>query len=565
MDRKTLLAFVIIGIIFVGWFLYMQSQTPPPQPATTKKADTTATQKEAVQDTQQVAVQQDTTKAQQPPVPADTLLYAQYDSIPVDTVTIETEKYIAKFQGRGADLVSFKFKHFFYNNGDTTEVEMVPPWTSSVLNFKFPDAGGKGFDFQKIIFTPNKMKINLNGGNRDSLVFTAPIGTQDTIEVKYEFYGDRYDFNVKLNFLGINNFDPGEYYLYGWSSGLESSEKNRKDDFNSFRAYAMWDSGLDSYNKFDQGSMYHDIEGDCQWIALKSKYFFVGISPEREAEGISIRGKKVDVNEKAGEKGITMIGIDAKMQIHPRKADLFDKYMVYIGPIDYQILKSYHNGFQETVSLGGILKPISLFILWLMRNLYKVFHNYGVVIIVFSILIKVIFYPLTSRSLKSMKKMQELQPRLKAIQEKYKQEPQKMQAEIMKLWKENKVNPMSGCLLMLPQLPIFFALFNVFRNTILLRGAEFVFWMKDLSQPDPTMILPLIMAGTMFLQQKLTVQDPKQKMLVYALPVLFFFFFKGFSTGLVLYWTMFNVLSILETLLIRKPQQQQAQVAVQTK
>jgi YidC/Oxa1 family membrane protein insertase len=289
----------------------------------------------------------------------------------------------------------------------------------------------------------------------------------------------------------------------------------------------------------------------------------VGISPEREAEGISIRGKQVTVNEKAGEKGMAMIGIDARMQIHPRKADLFDKYMVYIGPIDYQVLKSYHNGFQNIVALGGILKPISLFILWLMRNLFKVFHNYGFVIIVFSILIKVAFYPLTSRSLRSMKKMQDLQPRLKAIQDKYKQEPQKMQGEIMKLWKENKVNPMSGCLLMLPQLPIFFALYNVFRNTILLRGAEFVFWMKDLSQPDPTMILPIIMAGTMFLQQKLTVQDPKQKMLVYALPVLFFFFFKGFSTGLVLYWTMFNILSILETLIIRRPQQQ-SQVVVQT-
>jgi YidC/Oxa1 family membrane protein insertase len=169
---------------------------------------------------------------------------------------------------------------------------------------------------------------------------------------------------------------------------------------------------------------------------------------------------------------------------------------------------------------------------------------------------KVIFYPLTSRSLKSMKKMQELQPKLKALQEKYKKEPQKMQSEIMKLWKENKVNPMSGCLLMLPQLPIFFALFTVFRNTILLRGSEFAFWMNDLSQPDQTMILPIIMAGTMFLQQKMTMQDPKQKMLVYVLPIVFFFLFKGFPTGLVLYWTMFNVLSVLETILIRKPQQQ---------
>jgi YidC/Oxa1 family membrane protein insertase len=421
------------------------------------------------------------------------------------------------------------------------------------LKFDFPDADDDNFDFQRIVFTPSKTNLNISGTSSDKLVFSANLTDDDYIEVTYTFYGNRYDFDVRLDIEGPISRKLGETYFFGWKEGLESTEKNRKDDFNSFRANAMWDSGLEKYKNFDHGRLYLAVKGAPKWVATRSKYFFVCIDPERSPEGMVVDGEKIDINEKVGQPGMTKIGVQVEMKIHERKS-LFDKYTVYVGPIEYDILKGYNRGYEHTADMGGILKPISIFILWLMKSLYSVFHNYGLVIIVFSILMKVVFYPLTSRSLKSMKKMQELQPKLKAIQEKYKSEPQKLNAEVMKLWKENKVNPMGGCLLMLPQLPIFFALFSVFRNTIVLRGSEFMLWLQDLSQPDQTLILPIIMAGTMFLQQKMTMQDPKQKMLVYILPVVFFFLFKGFSSGLVLYWTMFNVLSVLETMFIRKPQ-----------
>jgi YidC/Oxa1 family membrane protein insertase len=562
MDKKSILAFVLIAAIFLIYMYFNAPKPPPVQPQETVQADSLQIDSETSRLSETPDIERDTEISEKPIEIEMDSLEARFATVPAETATVETDRYIAKFYGRGGGLVSFRFKKYFYHNGDTSMVEMVPDWAQSTLNFQFPDAGRDGFDLQKIVFTPNKANIKIGGGSTDKLIFRADISEHDFIEITYTFYGDRFDFDVKLDFEGAANQDLGRSYLFGWDCGLESTEKNRVDDFNSFKAVVMWDTGKEQYKKFDHGQMSHSLKGTPKWIATRSKYFLVGIDPERDPEGVLIAGKEIKVNKSAGQPGMKRIDAQVEMAIHERKSSLFDKYSVYIGPIDYNILKSYNNGFHQAVDLGGILSPISLGLLWLMDNLHKVFHNYGLVIIIFSILIKVVFYPLTARSLRSMKRMQELQPKLKALQEKYKQEPQKMNAEVMKLWKTNKVNPMGGCLLMLPQMPIFFALFTVFRNTILLRGSEFIFWMKDLSQPDTTMILPLIMAGTMFLQQKMTMQDPKQKMLVYILPIVFFFLFKGFSTGLVLYWTMYNILSVFETIFIRKPQQQKDKPAV---
>jgi YidC/Oxa1 family membrane protein insertase len=549
MDRKTILALVIIGLIFVG-YMYLFTPKPVP-PSTTQPVDSTLVTD--IPEETPTEQRSKTTPISITPAEVDSF-YSQFDSVTADTVMIETDKYVAKFYGRGANLVSFKLKEYSYHNGDTAMVEMLPPGENA-LTFQFNDAGGSGLEMKQIVFQPNKTNIIISGGSTDKLIFRADLNSSDYIEISYDFYGDRYDFGVRIDFEGVVNHDLGESYVFGWESGLESTEKNRQDDFNSFRASAMWDTGLEKYKKFKHGQMSERITGAAKWISTKSKYFFVGIDPERDPAGAIIEGKEVKVNTKANEPGMKRISVQLEMPIHSRKSNLFDKFNVYIGPIDYNVLKSYNNGFENDVDMGGILKPISLGLLWLMNFLYSFLGNYGLVIIIFSILMKAVFYPLTSRSLKSMKRMQELQPKLKAIQERLKSDPQKMNAEVMKLWKENKVNPMGGCLLMLPQLPIFYALFTVFRSTILLRGSEFALWIKDLSTPDSTMILPLIMGLTMFLQQKMTMQDPKQKMLVYILPVVFFFLFKGFSSGLVLYWTMFNILSVAETILIKRPQQ----------
>jgi YidC/Oxa1 family membrane protein insertase len=154
--------------------------------------------------------------------------------------------------------------------------------------------------------------------------------------------------------------------------------------------------------------------------------------------------------------------------------------------------------------------------------------------------------------MKSMRRMQEIQPLMTEIREKYKKDPQKMNQEVMKLYKAHKINPLGGCLPMLPQIPILYGLFTVFRSTIEFRGAPFVWWIQDLSQPDPYYILPVIMGVSMFIQQKITVKDPKQKLMVYLFPALFLWWGINFPTGLVLYWTLYNILGLLEAVFVHK-------------
>jgi YidC/Oxa1 family membrane protein insertase len=229
-----------------------------------------------------------------------------------------------------------------------------------------------------------------------------------------------------------------------------------------------------------------------------------------------------------------------------------DRFMVYVGPLEYHILKGYKNGLDNLVDLGWkIIKPFSLAVLWVLVNLHKVIPNYGLVIIIFTILIKILFHPLTHKSVTSATRMQDLQPKVAELKEKYKKDPQRMNQEMMKLYKERGVNPLGGCLPLLLQMPLFYGLFVVFRSTIELRGAKFIFWLSDLSQMDKYYILPVIMAATMFWQQKMTIKDPKQMAMVYMMPVLFFFLFKSFPAGLTLYWTFFNILSLIEQYYIK--------------
>ena len=189
---------------------------------------------------------------------------------------------------------------------------------------------------------------------------------------------------------------------------------------------------------------------------------------------------------------------------------------------------------------------IGIFLLWLLKFFFSVFKNYGIAIMLLTITIKIILWPLTQKSFNSMKEMQKLTPHLKELREKYKNEPQRIQKETMALYKKHKVNPMGGCLPMILQMPIFFALFAVLQNAIELRQAPFFFWITDLSQKDPTYIMPIVMGATMFLQQKMspTSMDPAQEKMMLIMPIVFTFLFVNFPSGLVLYWLMNNVLTI---------------------
>jgi YidC/Oxa1 family membrane protein insertase len=205
----------------------------------------------------------------------------------------------------------------------------------------------------------------------------------------------------------------------------------------------------------------------------------------------------------------------------------------------------------------SLIRPISRGVLAALVAMHKYIPNYGVVLIIFSILVKIIVYPLTRKSYQSMRQMSTVQPKLKALKEKYAKDPQKLNKATMALYKEEGVNPMGGCLPMLIQMPLLFALFQVFRSTIELRGAPFMLWITDLSAPDtlfeiggfPINILPLLMGISMLLQQRMTPttgQAGQQKQMMYFMNIFFIFIFYKFPSGLNLYYTLFNVLTILQ-------------------
>ena len=225
--------------------------------------------------------------------------------------------------------------------------------------------------------------------------------------------------------------------------------------------------------------------------------------------------------------------------------------MIYLGPIHHQMLSGVYPRLDVVADTGWKpLQPVTRGILWLLLFLHSFIPNYGLVIILFSIIIKVAFFPLSYKGMKSMKHMQQLQPKMKKIQEQHKKDPGKLNQETMALYKKHGVNPLGGCLPLLLQMPVFFALYSVLANTIELRQAPFIFWINDLAIKDPYYVLPALMGIAMFFLQKMTTVDPKQKFMIYMMPPFMVFIFSSLPAGLNLYWLIYNILSIGEQYII---------------
>jgi YidC/Oxa1 family membrane protein insertase len=247
---------------------------------------------------------------------------------------------------------------------------------------------------------------------------------------------------------------------------------------------------------------------------------------------------------------------ETKSIIPPNQSGSF-KYNLFIGPKDYTLLKKQGILLEEAIEFESFipgLKWLSIGLLMFIKFLYQFISNYGVAIIILTILIKLIFWPLGTISYRSMKEMQKLQPKLNELKEKYKDDQAKIGQETMALYRAHKVNPLSGCLPILIQIPVFIGLYNTLLYAIELRQSPFFWWIQDLSAKDPYYITPIIMGATQFIQQKMTptVGDPTQAKIMLIMPVVFTFIFLNFPAGLVIYWLLNNILSIGQQIYINK-------------
>jgi YidC/Oxa1 family membrane protein insertase len=323
----------------------------------------------------------------------------------------------------------------------------------------------------------------------------------------------------------------------------------------------------------------HEHVGDGEWIAMGSVWYLAALVPKTEGFKLVVTSEGKPPEPKNGDTapaGRASIALRATPTVAPGQA-WEGQVLVYAGPKEYERLRAH--GLQQTINFGGFPVPrewgglpmewLGVPILLLMNWVYKYVGNYGIAIILLTVVTKVLFYPLTVKSMRSMKAMQALQPQVNALRNKYKSDPQRLQKETLELYRKHKVNPMGGCLPMVAQIPIFYALYLALSVSVELQNAKFLcvgrlfgvdLWICDLAAHDPTYVLPILMGITMFVQQKMTptTGDPRQAKMMLVMPFVFTFMFLNLPSGLVLYWTVSNMLQIAQQRLMDRHARERA-------
>jgi YidC/Oxa1 family membrane protein insertase len=397
----------------------------------------------------------------------------------------------------------------------------------------------KNIDFN---FSSSRQHYELSEGE-NALTVTLNGRTAEGLEVKKEFTFTRGSYLIKVNYF-IKNDGAKEWAGYMNTQLLRSSPQEDKSSIfhvGSYTGASYSNPGQHRYQKVTFPNMTKanlDLNAKGGWIAMQQHYFLTAWVPNPNSENMLYT--RVLNNDYT-------IG-SVSQPIHVASgAEKTVGSSLYVGPEITQVLKSIAPGLDLTVDYGWLWFLSSL-LFSLMKAIYSVVGNWGWVIVLVTVLIKLAFYRLSARSYKSMAGMRKLQPKLQALRERYGDDKAKMSQATMELYRQEKINPLGGCLPILIQIPVFIALYWVLLESVELRQAPFIFWIKDLAVADPYHVLPIIMGATMLIQQRLNPAppDPMQAKLMMFLPLLFTALFWNFPAGLVLYWIVNNTLSILQ-------------------
>jgi YidC/Oxa1 family membrane protein insertase len=392
-------------------------------------------------------------------------------------------------------------------------------------------------DLGKVEFRTDRGEVKLSAANPTqtvTLTYAGPAGI--VIEKRLTFYNDQYKVDVAVKTKGLDGYTLSLGTDFGLADKVSSGASGRV-------GLAALLDGKTITEKIEKIKGETQHAGTIEWFGQEDKYFTAAMITG--SQGI-VTARKTPAPKEVGDLLTTTLTVREKPEART--------FTLYAGPKIYTVLKSLGHGMEQMVDFGWftvLAKPM----FWLLRQFYNVFHNYGVAIILLTIVVRILlFYP-SLKSALAMEEMKAIQPQLVEIREKYKKDPQRMNQEMMKLYKEHKVNPLGGCLPMLLQLPFFVALYNVLSVSIELRQASFItFWIKDLSVHDPYYILPVLMGVSMIATMKMTsaTPDPQQAKIMMYMNVAFIFLFAWLPAGLLLYITLSNLLSIVQQILVRK-------------
>jgi YidC/Oxa1 family membrane protein insertase len=561
MDRQSILGFILIGAVIFGWMLFQAPPTPPPTPAG-GAADTLRT------------IPRDTVRVEVPAVrdaaSSDTLgrYFGHRAAGGEKILTVRTEQYTAELTTRGALVRTWELASYKTWNG--FPVHLVDLEKGGDFSLLFNTSDGKQINTRSLVFEcdrPAGTVLDLKGSDSVSVEYVLPVAEGKRIVKRYTFRNGEYGFRADIAFVNMQDVVSNFEYRILWENGTHYAEANSVDESGYAMAYASLAGEMAEVDAKPGEPAQLDMDGTTDWVATRNKYFAVAMIPERgRSQGVELSGVSLPQPDH-GQREVYAIGL--KMPLRGQ-ADERSSVRVFLGPLDLEVVRSLDVGLDKIMSLGAawIIRPIAEYVMMpLLKFLHMFIPNWGVVILVFSVLIKLALHPLTKTQMSSMRKMQALSPMMNEIREKYKDDPEKMNQQVLNLYKDYGVNPASGCLPLLMQLPILYALFVVFRSSIDLRQAPFVGWIQDLSIPDEIIHLPfaiplfgiaaisglaLAMGITMFIQQKMTVTDPRQKAMVWMMPIMMTLMFTSLPSGLNLYYFTFNLLSIVQQYFVNR-------------
>ena len=539
---RTFLAIALSFVILLGYQYFFAPPVQEPQPPATSSGQGT------------VASSPDATVNGAPTTVSSTATEVAVDPAARD-ITVETPLYTAVVSEQGGAIKSFLLKqHRTGISKDSGAMELAPASNPAdrPLLFSLDNGANTELPLYKAANTDTQLKAQ-QGQTELVMTATMPEGVQVVRTMR--FSADSYLIPVQYTLKNTTDRPLQVSPALIWNSA-PFPHTNPPSSYLFAGPAAYINNELVEIKGKELGKGPVIKQGTVSWAGYTDSYFITTVMPETEAPlTLTVQGSD------AASRSILSQGLET---LQPNSSTSYD-YTLYMEPKKFTTLQNLGHNLAHAVDYGWldlIAKPM----LWLLNFFYSFTKNYGIAIILLTIVIKLAFWPITQKGMKSMKNMQKLQPKIAKLREKFKDDPAKMNQEMMGLYKTYKINPLGGCLPMLIQIPFFFALYRVLMAAIELRHAPFMLWINDLSMPDrlwlgfdiPFLhglpVLTLLMGGSMYLQQKMTptVADPTQARIMQFLPVIFTFMFLNFASGLVLYWFVNNLLSMLQQYLINR-------------
>ncbi len=549
MDRKTLIGFLLIGLILLLWPTYLELLSPskPQEKATNETV--------VVEDIIEKYSGESAKKDVSPNV-----------NIEVVETTVNGGLYSAKVSSLGGgSIVSFEIKDHLKKS--EASLNLVDRSNEENLVISFIDQSGDVVVLDKgwVYSGPEKHTLSEENPSTSLLYQKTVLGKRVT--KKLIFNHNSYVVTVETSLREIKDLTLDQKYTISWIGGLPQTEGSQDAMFmeglisqaGSIDSYRVGSAGLFGGSSLDIERDSKQYVGQSEFVGYRTKYFGIFFVPQK-SDLVEIT--KYSTNERVG------VDLGVVQDINFEKTDLF------FGPLDYSAVSSLGVGLEKKILGWQWLSSVSWLVYTIMIFLHGLVPNYGVVVVLFAILIKLVTYPLMAKQLRSSKKMQEISPELNRIKTKYKNNPTLQQQKIAALFQQNKINPLAGCLPLLIQMPVLMAVFLVFRNTIEFRGESFLLWINDLSAADtlfyvgsiPVNILPFLMSISMYYTMKMSTasqpaggdpaQEATQQMMKYMFPGMMFFLFYSFPSGLNLYYFCFNLMQIAQQKIINNEPKQ---------